>query len=111
MKRDVFLRYASWLFDLIEKFLSVKTDVDRLFISERLTGIFIKKMEEEGKKVIYAPIVSVEPKDKLTHAARKVRESSEKGKQKWKPLTHYFIPTFLWRRYYRSIYRRKEVIV
>lgn len=111
MKKEVFLRYAAWIFNLLEKFLSVKTDADRLYISERLTGIFIKKMEEESKKVIYAPIVSVEPKDDFKRAARKIRASKEKGKQKWKPMIHYFIPTFLWRRYYRSIYRRKEVIV
>ena len=107
MKKELFLRYAAWLFDLLGKFLSVKKDVDRLYISERLTGIFIKKMEEEGKKILFAPIVSVEPKDELKVAVRKTRSSIEKGKQKWKPVLHWLVPTYFWRRYYRTIYKRK----
>ena len=107
MKKELFLRYAAWLFDLLEKFLSVKANADRLYISERLTGIFIKKMEEESKKILFAPIISLEPKEELKSVVRKTRASKEKGKQKWKPVLHWSIPTSFWRRYYRKIYKRK----
>ncbi len=107
MKKELFLRYAAWLFDLLEKFLSVKANADRLYISERLTGIFIKKMEEESKKILFAPIISLEPKEELKNVVRKTRASKEKGKQKWKPVLHWSIPTIFWRRYYRKIYKRK----
>lgn len=111
MKKELFLRYAAWLFDLLDKFLSVKKDADRLYISERLTGIFIKKMEGEGKNILFAPIISIEPKEKLKDAVRKTRASKEKGKQKWKPVLHWLVPTYFWRRYYRTIYKRKGVTV
>ena len=107
MKKELFLRYAAWLFDLLEKFLSVKANADRLYISERLTGIFIKKMEEESKKILFAPIISLEPKEELKNVVRKTRASKEKGKQKWKPVLHWSIPTSFWRHYYRKIYKRK----
>ncbi len=107
MKKELFLRYAAWLFDLLGKFLSVKANADRLYISERLTGIFIKKMEEESKKILFAPIISLEPKEEFKNVVRKTRASKEKGKQKWKPVLHWSIPTSFWRRYYRKIYKRK----
>ena len=107
MKEDLFRRYAEWLFDVVEKFVEEKGDNGRLYVSERLTGVFIQKMIEEGKNVRFAPIVTIEPRESIKVALKKVRLSGEKGKQKWKPLVHALIPTALWRRYYRKTYEKR----
>lgn len=60
-KRETFFEYASWMFDLLEQF-EEKVDLTgkRLFISEWLTGIFIQKMIDDGKKGKFLPTSFVE---------------------------------------------------
>ena len=49
MPRDMFFEYCSWLFDILEEFeRRVDLSEKRLFISERLTGIFIEQQKRKG---------------------------------------------------------------
>ena len=59
--KDIFFRYASWLFDILFSFEN-ETDMTgkRMYISERLTGIFIQKLIQEGKRGIFLPMVYAE---------------------------------------------------
>ena len=49
MPRNMFFEYCSWLFDILQEF-EYKVDLSdkRLFISERLTGIFIEHQKRKG---------------------------------------------------------------
>lgn len=49
MPRDMFFEYCSWLFDILGEFeRRVDLSEKRLFISERLTGIFIEHQRKKG---------------------------------------------------------------
>lgn len=49
MPRDMFFAYCGWLFDILEEFeRRVDLSEKRLFISERLTGIFIEHQKRKG---------------------------------------------------------------
>lgn len=49
--KEVFFAYCEWLFPILEEFARrVDMTEKRFFISERLTGIFVAKMEAEGKR-------------------------------------------------------------
>lgn len=51
MPRDMFFEYCEWLFDILEEFeKQVDLSEKRLFISERLTGIFIEHKKRKGLK-------------------------------------------------------------
>ncbi|MBQ9760439.1 MAG: DUF4422 domain-containing protein [Clostridia bacterium] len=56
--REMFFAYCAWLFPILEEFARcVDMSEKRFFISERLTGIFVAKMQVEGKKTL--PLASV----------------------------------------------------
>ena len=49
MPRDMFFEYCGWLFDILAEFeRRVDLSEKRLFISERLTGIFIEHQKRKG---------------------------------------------------------------
>ena len=51
MPREMFFAYCAWLFDILEEFeKQVDLSDKRLFISERLTGIFIEQQKRNGKR-------------------------------------------------------------
>ena len=51
MPKTMFFEYCSWLFDILEDFeRKVDLSEKRLFISERLTGIFIEHKKRQGFK-------------------------------------------------------------
>lgn len=51
MPREMFFAYCAWLFDIVEEFeKQVDLSDKRLFISERLTGIFIEQQKRNGKR-------------------------------------------------------------
>lgn len=55
--KKIFFDYCEWLFDILEKFENtVDTSEKRLFISERLTGIYIYGLMKEGYKYKVLPI-------------------------------------------------------
>jgi hypothetical protein len=62
----MFFDYCKWLFSILDEF-EKKVDISekRLFISERLTGIYIAKAIEEGKKVKKLPIVFIKEPIKI----------------------------------------------
>lgn len=59
--KDTFFRYAEWIFDIMFE-LEKKADLtgQRMFVSERLTGIFFLKLMEEGKKGRFLPTIIAE---------------------------------------------------
>ena len=63
MPRAMFFEYCAWLFDILEEFeRQVDLSEKRLFISERLTGIFIEHKRRSGlrQKSLSATFVSGE---------------------------------------------------
>lgn len=63
MPRNMFFEYCSWLFDILQEFEN-KVDLSdkRLFISERLTGIFIEYQKRKGlrQKSLSATFIQAE---------------------------------------------------
>jgi len=55
--QDLFLRYAEFIFPILERFCAERGETGRLFISERLTGIFIHKLIQEGKRPVFLPVL------------------------------------------------------
>ena len=47
--KDIFFRYCSFIFDVLGEYEKRTNKQKRMFISERITGIFIEKLIEEGK--------------------------------------------------------------
>ncbi len=56
-RREVFLRYAEWIFGILEEFEKRRPGTGRLFISERLTGVFFSKLISEGAAVKHLPVM------------------------------------------------------
>ena len=51
MPKDLFFKYCEWLFDILFEFeKQVDLSEKRLFISERLTGMFIEHLKRTGHK-------------------------------------------------------------
>ncbi len=62
-RKDLYIEYCDWAFPILDEFYRrspSKTDIyqnrDVGFIAERLSHLFIMKMEREGKKIIEAAI-------------------------------------------------------
>ena len=61
--REDFLVYSKFMFDLIEAFCLEKNDkVTRMYLSERITGLFITHLLEHGKKAYFLPVLHVRRK-------------------------------------------------
>lgn len=64
--KKMFFDYCQWLFSILTEFENqVDISEKRLFISERLTGIYIAKAIEKGKKVKKLPIVFIKDPIKI----------------------------------------------
>ena len=57
LPKELFFRYAEFVFPILAEFQKRKDGVERLFISERLTGVFFEKLLLEGKKATYLPVL------------------------------------------------------
>jgi len=55
--KEIFMRYCAFIFPILETFVREKGETGRLFVSERLTGIFIAQLIKEGLKPIYLPVL------------------------------------------------------
>lgn len=95
MKKDDFVKYCEFIFPIIESFLKVK-EVDRLFISERLTGIYLTYLKQKGLEALHMPILYIRKKD--FKASRNERKQIKKNYQgsgyfyKNKSMLLYFMP-------------------
>ena len=104
--KTTFDRYCSFLFGVLGA-LKDRFDGKRMFISERLTGIFITKLIEEGKKGAFLPTLYVEKKPKFKDApclAKKNLAMRNGGGIKslvyaFKPLLEWLLPSFIFRIY------------
>ena len=97
-KKENFVEYSKFLFDVLDEFTKEKGG-DRLYVSERLTGIYISYLINKGLKPFYVPIYNVRKKN---HKAAKeaVKENKRIGKDngfifKYKPLILYYLPRCL----------------
>ncbi|MGN0537097.1 MAG: DUF4422 domain-containing protein, partial [Acutalibacteraceae bacterium] len=55
--KDIFFDYCEWIFGILKKFMAVvNTEDKRLFISERLTGIYIYNLMQEKHSYKVLPI-------------------------------------------------------
>lgn len=60
MPKELFFRYCEWLFDILDVFeQQVDLSDKRLFISERLTGLFINILRKEGRPGLSLPISTI----------------------------------------------------
>ena len=108
--KDTFIKYADFLFLVVDEFCRVKEHSLRLFISERITGLFIYKLIKEGKKPLYLPVMHVRRK-LLWPAFKQVVYNFKKGKRsgnrslfmKLKPLILCFMP-----RHVEQFFRRRK---
>ena len=55
--REIFFRYAEFLFSILREYLAESKEGARLFISERLTGIFIHRLKQEGLRPTELPVL------------------------------------------------------
>ena len=75
-KKEDFIAYCEFIFKVVEEFLKEKPDVQRLYVSERLTGVFINKLISDKKTGLFLPILHVRSKS-FTAARKQVRENYE----------------------------------
>lgn len=61
-KKDDFIEYARFVFNVLESFTEVVNDDSRLYVSERLTGIYINYLINHDKKVLHLPILHIRKK-------------------------------------------------
>ena len=97
--KEQFKEYGEFIFPVLDKFVSLKKDIDRLYVSERLTGIYITHLLREGKKALLLPILHIRSKS-LKAANKQVKENFKQNKDrgliyKLKPLILCFIPRFI----------------
>lgn len=60
-KKDIFFQYTQWVFNILNHFeKEVDISNKRLFISERLTGIFIQYILDKGYKGKFLPTMYIE---------------------------------------------------
>ena len=65
MPREMFFEYCSFIFPVLHEFVNDSNFNGRLFVSERLTGIFVTKMMDEGKRTEYLPTMYLEEETKI----------------------------------------------
>ncbi len=95
-EKSTFERYCETIFPIlfeIEKRTPNRND--RMFVSERLTGVFITLLESEGKKGLFLPVTCVIEKGSFGAAVKKTKENFGK-KMSFaycvKPLVEWFTP-------------------
>lgn len=103
--REIFFRYAEWMFTVLDEFVKRRTSEGRLFISERLTGVFFHKLTEEGKREKRLPVLFVTGgKPKLGECVKALFAGSGGLKERIKPLVYKFTPRALWVRRKRKLF-------
>ena len=85
------------MFTVLEKYeKQTKHPTERMFITERLTGIYFAYILEQGKKANYLPIMFLREKKKFKEVLAEVKQNFKEKKAGSliciKPLILYFIP-------------------
>ena len=78
--KEIFLRYCAFIFPILEAFERERGERGRLYVSERLTGIFIRKLIKEGKSPVFLPVLCRE--EGRLRAFRKAWKESGSIKEK-----------------------------
>ncbi|HKL94734.1 MAG TPA: DUF4422 domain-containing protein [Clostridia bacterium] len=108
--KGIFFRYAEWIFDILSKFEErMGNGVKRMFISERLSGIFFTKLQLEGLNAACYPTMFVSEKPTFKSARIQTKQNLKLANQKklgfknkiyaLRPLILFFLPSFVVRAY------------
>ena len=73
--RDVFLRYAAFVFPILEKYVERRGETGRLYVSERLTGVFIHALIKSGYRPVFLPVLYREDEGRFERFSRQWRAS------------------------------------
>ena len=106
--KETFNRYCTFIFGVL--FRCEKRFKDkRMFVSERLTGIFITQLIKEGKKGLFLPTLYLDKKPPLKDAIVETKKNLALRKQNggglksliyaYKPLLTSVLPSFIFRLY------------
>ena len=95
-KKDDFIKYGDFVFTILEEFEKIKENIDRMYISERLTGVFISYLIEKGETVLKLPVLHIRKKS-LKKSTEEVNNNFKKGTDngflyKCKSLLLYLMP-------------------
>lgn len=93
--KQTFDRYCNFIFGVLEK-LESRFEGKRMYVSERLTGVFIQKLISEGKKGLLLPTLYIESKPKLKQAITESKKNLKERKGGLKSLVYAFKPLLLW---------------
>ena len=55
--KEIFFRYAEYIFPLLEEYVEERGKGERLYVSERLTGIFLYRLMREGYRPVFLPVL------------------------------------------------------
>ncbi len=103
--KPTFFRYCEFVFGVLKEAES-RFVGKRMFVSERLTGIFITKLLLEGKKGLFLPTIFAAEKEEFSSAIERTKKSlalrRETGKKGFgslvyalKPLLEKLLPNFV----------------
>lgn len=93
--KETFNRYCEFMFGVLEK-CEEKFNGKRMFISERLTGIFITQLIKEGKKGLFLPTLYTVTKIKFKDAYKQTKANLSIRKGGIKSLVYAFKPLLIW---------------
>jgi hypothetical protein len=106
--REIFFEYAKWIFDVLSELEKVRGAGGRLFVSERLTGIFVTKLLLDGKKPAFLPTMYIaDARQSFSEVKKSVKQNLKDAKSRdfkkklyaMRPLILYLMPSFLVRLY------------
>lgn len=108
-KKEDFVEYSKFIFPLLEKFIEKTKTTDRLYVSERITGIFIYSLLIKNKNPLYVPVLFVRTRNvlkALKETKNNFKNHKEYGfKYKTKPFWLCFMPRWLESKLRRKLYK------
>ena len=81
--KEIFLRYCRFVFPILEEYVKRRGTQQRLYVSERLTGIFFLKLMEEGEVPIFLPVLMREERGERRRAFLTEWKSAPNAKAKF----------------------------
>lgn len=105
-RKEDFFDYCTFIFDILFELENhIDSSNSRMFISERLTGVYIKKLEQKGLNGLYLPTVFLSSpkktyKESISEVKRNLKNKEISFLYALKPLIIFFIP--------RAIIRKKR---